>query len=499
MVLADEVGTGKTRIACALIQAVVESGGRAAVVVPHGLMHQWIAEAMMLAPDGPEPKALTTLTDFLRDVQPGDAAWNERKPYPNRAEWWLISHGFRAPRVQINSRDWRAALPGLVELNLARPAERTDKRTRLGRLQQAMDEAPDSWWAGMVRIAGDVAGRLPSLPELRNEIKKRIRRLPPLSVMGADPNYGLRAAFGDGGDGRPLTEKILGLWLGDFDLMVIDEAHKGRSDFDVDNIALGVANGTVLGRLADVLLTQPGAGRRLCLTATPMELGLDQWLDLLKRARVEPERGREVINAFREAARNAGIAPDESTRLEELCAAAREFTRMLAPYVTRRRHDEDELVAAFRAGAELPEGLPHPYRRIRKVQIGWTQSGGRDSPWVDVLFAAEGMSHSARGLSYSDTKTWPRVIRDAYTKLAAGHVSLDLSETGGSLPVSDTADELTRQKIARVAYWYRRLRDARQRVLDAIEHVPGVQIDPDAEHPRILAAVNEIEFLDRPG
>ena len=311
LVLADEVGTGKTRIACALIQAVVESGGRAAVVVPHGLMHQWIAEAMMLAPDGPEPKALTTLTDFLRDVQPGDAAWNERKPYPNRAEWWLISHGFRAPRVQINSRDWRAALPGLVELNLARPAERTDKRTRLGRLQQAMDEAPDSWWAGMVRIAGDVAGRLPSLPELRNEIKKRIRRLPPLSVMGADPNYGLRAAFGDGGDGRPLTEKILGLWLGDFDLMVIDEAHKGRSDFDVDNIALGVANGTVLGRLADVLLTQPGAGRRLCLTATPMELGLDQWLDLLKRARVEPERGREVINAFREAARNAGIAPDE--------------------------------------------------------------------------------------------------------------------------------------------------------------------------------------------
>ena len=118
--------------------------------------------------------------------------------------------------------------------------------------------------------------------------------------------------------------------------------------------------------------------------------------------------------------------------------------------------------------------------------------GGRDSPWVDVLFAAEGMSHSARGLSYSDTKTWPRVIRDAYTKLAAGHVSLDLSETGGICRYR-TRQTNSLAKIARVAYWYRRLRDARQRVLDAIGHVPGVQIDPDAEHPRILAAVNEIE------
>ena len=34
VVLADEVGTGKTRIACAVVLAVVKAGGRAAVVVP---------------------------------------------------------------------------------------------------------------------------------------------------------------------------------------------------------------------------------------------------------------------------------------------------------------------------------------------------------------------------------------------------------------------------------------------------------------------------------
>lgn len=36
LVLADEVGTGKTRIACAVVHAVLDAGGRAAVVVPHG-------------------------------------------------------------------------------------------------------------------------------------------------------------------------------------------------------------------------------------------------------------------------------------------------------------------------------------------------------------------------------------------------------------------------------------------------------------------------------
>src|SRR5262245_26250247 len=53
VVLADEVGTGKTRIACAVVHAVLEAGGRAAVVVPHGLMHQWIAESRKLRATSP--------------------------------------------------------------------------------------------------------------------------------------------------------------------------------------------------------------------------------------------------------------------------------------------------------------------------------------------------------------------------------------------------------------------------------------------------------------
>lgn len=494
VVLADEVGTGKTRIACAVVHAVLEAGGRAAVVVPHGLMHQWTAESRKLLANSPAPKELTTFTEFLREVSPNEASWKDFGPRPDESEWWLISHGFRAPLVRSNSYVWRAALPAFVELHLASRADRQDGRTRIGKLQREIENAPASWWGwnGMARIASEVAPRVRG----RRDLRKRMEALPPLNVSSWN-NDALLAQFGNGGDGRPLTEELLGLWLGEFDLLVIDEAHKSRGEVDVADTALGAASGTVLARLVDALLKQPEGGRRLCLTATPMELELSQWLDLLGRARsgLDQERGRQVVKRLHDAASRAAVAPDEGIRLDELCSAAREFTKTLAPHVTRRRRDEDPLVARFRDGAALPEGLPHPHRRLRRVQIGWTETVGQNSPWLDVLFAAECMSQSARGLTLKDTAEWPRAVRDAYTKLSAGHVSIDLAETSEPLrvPEAGVVDDHTRGKIMRAAYWYRRLRDGRRRVLEALPPMNDAELDPDAEHPRILAAVKEIE------
>ena len=95
------------------------------------------------------------------------------------------------------------------------------------------------------------------------------------------------------------------------------------------------------------------------------------------------------------------------------------------------------------------------------------------------------------------TAEWPRAVRDAYTKLSAGHVSIDLSETSEPLRVPEPGivDDHTRGKIARTAYWYRRLRDGRKRVLEGLPLVSGADLDPDTEHPRLLAAVKEIEAL----
>lgn len=494
VVLADEVGTGKTRIACAVVHAVLEAGGRAAVVVPHGLMHQWTAESRKFRANCPAPKELTTFTEFLREVSPNEASCKDFSPRPDESEWWLISHGFRAPLVRSNSYVWRAALPAFVELHLASRADRQDGRTRIGKLQREIDNARTSWWGwnGMARIASEVAPRVRG----RRDLRKRMEALPPLNVSSWN-NDALLAQFGNGGDGRPLTEELLGLWLGEFDLLVIDEAHKSRGEVDVEDTALDAASGTVLARLVDALLKQPEGGRRLCLTATPMELELSQWLDLLGRARsgLDQERGRQVVKRLHDAASRAAVAPDEGIHLDELCSAARDFTKMLAPHVTRRRRDEDPLVARFRDGAALPEGLPHPHRRLRRVQIGWTETVGQNSPWLDVLFAAECMSQSARGLTLKDTAEWPRAVRDAYTKLSAGHVSIDLSETSEPLrvPEAGVVDDHTRGKLTRAAYWYRRLRDGRRRVLEALPPMNDAELDPDAEHPRILAAVKEIE------
>jgi hypothetical protein len=116
VVLADEVGTGKTRIACAVVHAVLDAGGRAAVVVPHGLMHQWEAEARKLDPAAPPPRELTTIIELFRERARFGAEW--QVPRPRSSEWWLISHGFRAPAVKSNSHPWRYALPSLVHCAL---------------------------------------------------------------------------------------------------------------------------------------------------------------------------------------------------------------------------------------------------------------------------------------------------------------------------------------------------------------------------------------------
>lgn len=496
LVLADEVGTGKTRIACAVVHAVVDAGGRAAIVVPHGLMHQWIAESQKLRANAPAPKELRTFTEFLREASANDASWKDIGPRPDQSEWWLISHGFRAPVVRSNSNWWRAALPAFVELNLATRAEREDARTRIGKLYQMMESARASWWGwnGMSRIASDVASRVRS----RRDLRKRIHALPPLSVASQN-NDALLAQFGNSGDGRPLTEELLGLWLGEFDLLVIDEAHKSRGEADVGDFALGAASGTVLSRLVDVMLKQPEGGRRLCLTATPMELDLSQWLDLLRRARsgFNCDEGESVIDEFRLATENAATAPDEAHRLDALMKAAQRFEAALKPYVTRRRRSESEEINAFRDKllCEKHKQRPHPHRNVTERSISWTETVGQKSPWLDVLFAAECMSQSARGLTNKDTPKWPRAVRDAYTKLSAGYINDSLLEDVNVLLVPDlgVVDDHTRGKIERTAYWYRRLRDGRKRVLEGLLSVDGVEPDPDAEHPRILAAVKEIE------
>ncbi len=498
VVLADEVGTGKTRIACAVIHAVIAAGGRVATVVPKGLIHQWVAESRVLDMNL-GAKTLTTLPELFRTVDATPHLWEQLAPAPDKPEWCALSHNFRAPQLRSTSHTWRAALPALVDLALASKTDREDARTKEGRLFQWIQRKDNNtvkrwaYWRGMWRIAKDVAHRVKSIPELRNAIKQ----LPDIKISGKHPNLSITAFLDAGGD--RITEQLLGLWLGDFDLVVIDEAHKSRGDTEEDTAATRAGTGKVLVRLLRDIIRQTHESRRLCLTATPMELDLDQWRNLLLRAELDVgDEGKQIIATLQQATREAAISPDEATRLEALCKASNAFTKLLRPHVTRRRRSEDELIQTIttvQTSDQDPQLKgPHPHRDIRPLRVSWTDPSVRASAWIDVLFAAECMSHAARGLTGDDIG---HSLKSAYTKLCNGHVSGDFdiveSDDDGDEALdaaADQADERTRGKIARVNYWLGQLREARSRI--------GVS-DPsnddliDSEHPRITLAVREIE------
>jgi len=308
LVLADEVGTGKTRIACAVVHAILEAGGRAAVVVPHGLMHQWQHEARVLGV--PEAKEFTSLRNFIETADSNDA--ETIAPVPDKSEWLLVSHGFRSPQVRQgnNPAEWRIALPSHVRVAMTADRIRNDARTHAGRLLTNRHER--TW-----KIAQAINAQVHGQPS-RNALRTRLDRLPWFSRGGNNTEL-INALQGE--EGRQLVEHLLGLWLGEFDLLVIDEAHKSRGGTDVDDtVAGGAVSGSVLSRLVNKLLKQSESGRRLCLTATPMELDLEQWLHLLGRERARsslahhklPRQGRAAGGA----AASASTAPTRGDRVD---------------------------------------------------------------------------------------------------------------------------------------------------------------------------------------
>ena len=111
LVLADEVGMGKTRIAVALARSVIESGGRVAILIPPGLGYQWANE---LKQGGIEDDC-----QVVRSIGGYLAAWDTDQN-PPRTPWYkerliLISHAFPNWRLGAASEAWRwALLPTLM-------------------------------------------------------------------------------------------------------------------------------------------------------------------------------------------------------------------------------------------------------------------------------------------------------------------------------------------------------------------------------------------------
>jgi hypothetical protein len=121
VVIADEVGMGKTRIAVEVARCVIQSGGRVAILVPPGLGYQWQSELR----DGEVldvPNILRSLSSYL-----GQWAGDQQPWFSKHAV--MVSHAYTNWRLSSQAAVWRWAL--VPEL-YARWREQSDGRLPRG-------------------------------------------------------------------------------------------------------------------------------------------------------------------------------------------------------------------------------------------------------------------------------------------------------------------------------------------------------------------------------
>ena len=446
MLIADEVGMGKTRIAVEIVRAVEHCGGRAAILIPAGLGFQWQAELRQggLNP----PPVLRSLWGYLE-------AW--RSPDDRIKEWHalptlLLSHRFTnwAPRETGESWRW-ALLPAVAAKLVKQQAGRTPNYGLNEKLH-------DPWVQG---CAKDVSALLlgstdPALCQLRDALLAQDLRDHDSLLSGV--------SYQTGRVWREWLERVVGAGLGTFNLVVIDEAHKGR----------GHESG--LTRLmSNTVLTRPGA-RNIALTATPVELDESQWIGTLRRAGLRPEDQAGVSEAVKSYAESARRVRErwrsDADGREQYAVAAREFERALAPYLVRRDKREDEAVRQFAQHAKSVD----TYRQEREIAV---DIGALSPQWRKAVLATEALSLACAGLDEN------RLKRLRLT-MANGHgVAAAIDDDESTVPrESDPAidDATLGKRIERIAWWKDLLRTSLRGDASLLFN-----------HPGILAACHAIE------
>lgn len=487
VLVADEVGLGKTRLAVALAVCVAASGGRVAALIPPGLAYQWqdeelkgfLAQVNELSlpwlPDVLRHRFLRTYADLFADDNDDDDADDSinDSPYPLADAFPIlfISHGFGLPPVGkvVNQELW--ALPYLAR------------------------KAADFGTYG--------AGKL-----VVSAMQKRAAR-----YIGKHGSAGLRRRLETTTLGKPapetfkdeqpaeLFQNMIGELLGDFDLLIIDEAHKSRAGANL-SLAEKQAQGKLRSRLTKLVdrILMPDLrakpSKRIALTATPMELGVDQWKAIFSRLGLGADRvmslGR-VVKRYADAVEE--LRSGSQKEIIELTEAAGEFQRKLRDIVTRRLWRDHPLVKRY---SELP-GVPnsaHPHREYIPHSLAPASLRPDERR---KLALSEALSAAARGASVGhELKTagirfsqalphLPEAARDANGDEKEPHEG---SEAVAVIaPVTDLA---TQARLQRCEYW----RELAER--EDNEQLGEVGADPRYAlqwHPRVREAVRLIEKL----
>lgn len=458
LVIADEVGMGKTRIACTVAQATIAAGGRVAVLVPPGLGYQWRDELKKRGVSAPS---------ILRSLQQFRDAWKDSAP---PRPWFtesclIVSHAFTNWRLGSESEPWRwAMLPELyAHWVRARQGEFPDNYTRKRRLK---DPSVKSVKNAAESIATAI---LAAGPRSRGWwlAERLVRHTPWPGALEA-------FRYERGGELRHWLEQAVGLGLGVFDLVIIDEAHKSRGE------------DSGLSRLLDgvVLQAREGGCRRMALTATPVELEMGQWQQTLSRIGVGHETVQGAISGYATAVHNVRLTPRDADARHAFMHAAATFQEALSPYLIRRDKREEAAVKSFARHM----GEDHnAYRELTEMLI---KPMNLAPAWKQSVCAAEALSFVARQADDGSSKRLRLTFGNGHgISTLIDELQRTTFEDGEPMPsspgdapvVASSGDK----RAARVAWW-RQVMAAPFAKADASETALY-------DHPGILRAVDMIE------
>lgn len=455
MIIADEVGMGKTRIATTLTKAVIEAGGRVAILVPPGLGSQWVEELGKSHVDGVQP-ILRSLWQYLQAWEDGNnpTPWFEQRVV-------LMSHAFCNWRLGENAAGWRFEL--LPELYAHWKTLQDTSWVR-------KKKSTDPWVVNAAKSIAEAIEKSPQNSQNRERISELVLPDPWTSAFKGKE-------YENHTELRSVLEKAVGLGLGLFDLVIIDEAHKSR----------GLESG--LNRLLESVVLSSDGARRLAMTATPIELDVSQWQQIFCRIGVQDDKAKNAIVTYAAAVQQVRQLPNNKTKQEEFTEAARNFQSTLGQYILRRGKSEVESVKAF---VERDCNEHGDYRRLSDIAV---QTAALSPAWKQAVCAAEALSFVTPGLNDLTAKR----LR---LTLGNGHGISALMDQSLRHEVDDATYEITPKPLAQ----YRddeQKEDKRTKRVEWWKNVMSLAFKGNEDqkageaalyaHPAILVAVAAIE------
>ena len=462
VIIADEVGMGKTRIAAAVAKCVINAGGRVAILAPPGLGFQWRDELQRAGIS--TPPILRSLWQFLK-------AWEDKQsPKP----WFsqnalLVSHAFANWRLGGRSENWRWALVPELYAHWIKHIN--------GRLPQDYKNEkkfPKDPWvqhaAESIVAATRNGAASPSSRKLIQELADETSWLDALN----------KKEFGSNKPLRPWLERSVGLGLGVFDLVILDEAHKSR----------GHESG--LNRLLENLVLHADKARRIAMTATPVELDAEQWLQMLERIQVVGTSASNAISAYASAVHEVRRCPSDQTVRSDYKRASTAFKQALELFLLRRDKQESPSVQKFKHYSKQSFDA---YRQLKNILVETPQLS---DDWKQAVCAAEALSFVSQQADDGVSKRLRLTLGNGHG-VAALIDQIHHQAEDEATPVQEDADQAQGKKaetdlppaqakrLERAAWWRKVM------VRPSQNSTSGDAVLYD--HPAILAAIADVEAV----